>query len=83
MKQSRVKSLLFFLFPQLRYLKTAVQVAGAAKTLNKIRKERLKGKMRFPIKLAIGSAVAFIFIVLVGFVLFPKMITSKVKKVSD
>nr|ALR72542.1 sensory neuron membrane protein SNMP1a [Colaphellus bowringi] len=35
--------------------------------------------MRFPVKLAIGSISAFIFIILVGFVLFPRMITSKVK----
>ncbi|XP_050507504.1 sensory neuron membrane protein 1-like [Diabrotica virgifera virgifera] len=38
-----------------------------------------KMKLRFPVKLAIGSVFALFFIVLVGFILFPKMIHSKVK----
>nr|AIX97076.1 sensory neuron membrane protein 1 [Monochamus alternatus] len=35
--------------------------------------------MKLPVKLGIGSSVLFVFIVLVGFVVFPKLITSKIK----
>lgn len=38
--------------------------------------------MKFPVKLAIGSGGTLVFIVLIGFVIFPKMITSKIKSVS-
>ncbi|KAJ8927991.1 hypothetical protein NQ314_019519 [Rhamnusium bicolor] len=36
-------------------------------------------KMKFPVKLGIGSLGVFLFIIVVGFVIFPKMISSKVK----
>ncbi|CAG9861579.1 unnamed protein product [Phyllotreta striolata] len=48
--------------------------------LNKVKAGKIKMKMRFPVKLAIGSFCAFLFIVIVGFVMFPRMITSKVKQ---
>lgn len=82
MSKSWIKKLLFVLFPRLRLLENSIDIV---KDLNKYRKrnKNKSSKMRFPVKLAIGCGLAFAFIVIVGFIAFPKMIKSKVKGVSQ
>jgi len=71
------KKVLFALFPRLKLVHRVVKVSNI---LVKNRKNHTK--MRFPAKLVIVSACAFLFIILVGFIMFPKMIKGKIKGVS-
>lgn len=67
--------LLFFVSPKLKLIKILLD---AFKSLYRNRKKR---KMQLPVKLAIGSISAFFFIIIVGFVFFPRMLHSKVRGV--
>ncbi|XP_060531540.1 uncharacterized protein LOC132705124 [Cylas formicarius] len=60
------RQLPFFPFPYAVFLR---RITGTASS----------GKMQYPLKIIIASAGAMFFIVLFGFVVFPKIITSKVK----
>lgn len=78
--KNKYKRFLFVLFPNLGRVKVAAEATkkayGFIKDVKKI------GNMRFPVKLAVGSGCAFVFIVLMGFVIFPKVIKGQIKAVS-
>nr|QKV34981.1 Sensory neuron membrane protein 1a [Dendroctonus adjunctus] len=69
-----LKSLSFVFFPKLRFLVLFAQFVYSCG-----KKQPEEKTMNFPMRLAIGSACTLVFIILVGFVGFPKMIKSKVK----
>lgn len=72
----------FLLFPKLRLVQTSFNTVQGINELRKKVKQTRSLKMRFSVKLAIGCGIAFVFIVAVGFIAFPKMIKGKVKGVS-
>nr|WJJ63366.1 sensory neuron membrane protein 1a [Pachyrhinus yasumatsui] len=81
MKVSKKKiftEILFVIFPSLRATEFAAASTKRVHCFLKKGKE-FKTKMRFPVKLAIGSLCAFFIIILVGFIMFPKMIKGKIK----
>nr|AUF73093.1 sensory neuron membrane protein [Anoplophora chinensis] len=70
-------SILSFIFPKAYLVRYVVDTIR--RFYNLMVQSATKIKMKLPVKLGIGSSVLFVFIVLVGFVVFPKMITSKIK----
>lgn len=85
MQPRTVKKFLFFVVPQLRWAQRTYQgfqfVNDAKKRLKNFQKFN-NSKMRLPIKVLIGSGTAFVFILTLGFIMFPHVIKNKVKEVS-
>ncbi|KAL1489742.1 hypothetical protein ABEB36_013677 [Hypothenemus hampei] len=75
--QKTFKKFLFYIFPQLKLVHNfSKKVTGLKNTKKKYRII----KMRLSLKIIVGSACSFLFIILIGFILFPHVIKSQVKK---
>lgn len=72
------KKLFYLFFPKLRLFQTVYK--HSRKINNNIFNQK---KMKLSVKILIGSGVTLFVIIAFGFIGFPKLIRSQIKKVSD